>query len=282
MTEAEIVRVAYATYRKAGLTDAGIWGMLGNAKCESGLIPYRLQGDFSGNYESSLIYTRQVDSGAVSRDAFVNRGPNGGGYGLYQTTYYTRKAGLYDMAKATGRSIGDLSLHLDYSLHELKTEFSGNVWPVLIRTNDIKEASDIVCRVYENPQVKNYDPRYNAAIWLRDKYHSIVSADDSIAQTEETVPAASVGVEIAPVGEPVIVPATESFPPRMIDNVHCEGWPEIWLAQALLKCRAYSVTIDGIFGKNMTDKVKEFQTHQQLDADGVIGKKTWEALGVKM
>ena len=84
MTELEIVRRVYKAYRAAGMTDAGAWGMLGNAFCESTLCPYRLQGDFSDGYNKSIAYTKSVDSGVISRDDFVYRGPNGGGYGFFQ------------------------------------------------------------------------------------------------------------------------------------------------------------------------------------------------------
>ncbi|MFD7840062.1 peptidoglycan-binding protein [Streptomyces sp. NPDC059761] len=36
--------------------------------------------------------------------------------------------------------------------------------------------------------------------------------------------------------------------------------------------------IDGIFGTKTDDYVKEFQRQSHLDADGVVGPKTWEAL----
>ncbi len=37
-------------------------------------------------------------------------------------------------------------------------------------------------------------------------------------------------------------------------------------------------TVDGIFGPNTVKAVKHFQTDYGLDADGIVGPKTWEAL----
>ena len=43
----------------------------------------------------------------------------------------------------------------------------------------------------------------------------------------------------------------------------------------------YKLDIDGDFGSKTEAAVKDFQRKQGLNADGVVGKKTWAALGVK-
>ena len=275
MTELEIVRRVYKAYKAAGMTDAGIWGMLGNAMCESTLCPYRLQSDFSDGYQKSLVYTRQVDSGAISKYDFVNHGPNGGGYGFYQWTLESRKDGYYDEAKRSGRSIGDLQLAIDYSLKELKTDpyFRNEVWSVLSSTNSIDGASDVVCRVYENPQDKNYGDRRKAAHSLRDKYTAVIDSEDEPEQPVEP------DTPEEPDTDDEGIPVPKTWPPRTID-AHCTGWPEVWLLQDLLKCRGYSVLSDGIWGSVLTDKVKQFQRESGLYADGVVGKNTYIKLGI--
>lgn len=51
--------------------------------------------------------------------------------------------------------------------------------------------------------------------------------------------------------------------------------------QALLNAKfGFSLEIDGNFGKATETAVKEFQKKNGLNADGVVGKKTWKALGV--
>lgn len=275
MTEQEIVRGVFKAYKAAGMTDAGIWGMLGNAMSESTLCPYRLQGDFSEGYQRSLVYTRQVDSGVISKADFVYRGPNGGGYGFYQWTLQSRKDGYYDEAKRRGCSIGDLQLAIDYSLKELKTDpyFRDNVWVVLSSTNDITEAADVVCRIYENPQIKNYGERREAARSLRDKYAAGMDSDD------EPEPPVEPEKPEEPDTDDEGIPIPKTWPPRPVDS-HCSGWPEVWLVQSLLRCRGYNVLDDGIWGSVMTDKVKQFQTENGLDADGVVGKNTYIKLGI--
>ena len=272
MTEREIVRKVYKAYRAAGMKDAGAWGMLGNAACESTLCPYRLQGDFSQGYSKSVAYTQAVDSGAISKNDFVYHGPNGGGFGFYQWTLQSRKDKMYTEARKRGCSIGDLQFAIDFSLLELKTDpyFAGNVWPVLRSTDSISEASNIICRIYENPAVKNYADRYKAAIRLREQYAGDMDDEPDQDPDPDTEPNQKDD-------DGIPVPAT--WPPRTID-AHCTGWPETYVMQSLLQCRGYSVLTDGIWTDSLTEKLKAFQTAKGLEADAVSGKQTYIALGI--
>ena len=94
-------------YLKAkGFSDAATAAIMGNMEAESNCVAVRLQGDFTTGYRKSNEYTAKVDNGEISRDQFVYHGPGGGGYGLCQWTYWSRKAGLYDLAKEQGVSVG--------------------------------------------------------------------------------------------------------------------------------------------------------------------------------
>lgn len=150
-------------------------GIMGNMEAESNLCSYRLQGDFTDGYTTSKDYTARVDSGAVSRYDFVHNGPNGGGYGLVQWTFYTLKAGLYDLWQSGGySSIGDLYLHLDYLWQCLNTsEFSG-VLRVLQNATSVREASDKFLHDFENPadqSVAMEEKRANMGQKWFDKYY---------------------------------------------------------------------------------------------------------------
>lgn len=48
--------------------------------------------------------------------------------------------------------------------------------------------------------------------------------------------------------------------------------------QSQLVSKGYSMTIDGNFGAGTETAVKSFQTSQNLTADGIVGKNTWNAL----
>ncbi len=128
----------------------GVAGLMGNLEKESGLYPDRVQGDIP--YSSySQEYTAKVDSGEISEYDFVHNGPGGGGYGLAQWTYSTRKQGLYDMWKSGGySSIGSLELALDYLWYELNKSYSGVV-SVLKSATSVREASDKVLHDFEKP-----------------------------------------------------------------------------------------------------------------------------------
>ena len=66
------------------------------------------------------------------------------------------------------------------------------------------------------------------------------------------------------------------FQIRMID-MNMEG-PDVKLAQAALICWGYNILVTGIFGKEMDEKVRDFQKRSGLSVDGVIGPMTWKAL----
>lgn len=128
----------------------GVAGLMGNLYAESHLWPDIVQGDIPhSNY--SVNYTAQVDAGTIGEYDFVHNGPGGGGYGLAQWTYWSRKQDLYDKWKSGGyTSIGSIDLALDYLWWELNARFSGVV-SVLKNATSLREASDKVLHDFENP-----------------------------------------------------------------------------------------------------------------------------------
>ncbi len=142
----------YNRLRKAGLTEAGAAGLMGNLKAESGLkstnVEDILEPKIGYNDET---YTAAVDSGKITRAQFLN--PISGkqyGYGLAQWTSPGRKAGLYDLCKSKGKSIGDLETQIEWLLTELKTSYSG-VFKTLTSTTDVRTASNAVLTKFEMP-----------------------------------------------------------------------------------------------------------------------------------
>lgn len=53
---------------------------------------------------------------------------------------------------------------------------------------------------------------------------------------------------------------------------------EVKYLQELLTIAGYAVSADGVFGEKTERAVKSFQEANGLEADGVVGAKTWEAL----
>ena len=124
----------------------GAAGLMGNLFAESGLRPNNLQ----NTYEKSLGYTDTAYTAAVDDGTYDNFVRDSAGYGLAQWTYWSRKQGLLDLAKAEGKSVGDLGLQLDYIWKEL-TEGYGKLLKTLQTATSVTEASTAVLTQYERP-----------------------------------------------------------------------------------------------------------------------------------
>ena len=102
----------------AGLNKYGAAGLMGNLEKESGLNPENLENlcerrlkEAGKPYCTDKSYTAAVDAGQISRAEFLHPLPGKQyGYGLAQWTSAGRKAGLYDLAKSKGVSIGNLEM----------------------------------------------------------------------------------------------------------------------------------------------------------------------------
>ena len=174
--------------KAAGMTDEGAAGMMGNLYAESGCRAVCLENLCIRRYKErkGITYTSEsyrdaVDSGAISRDEFLK--PMGLSYawGLAQWTSQSRKAGLYDLCKNLGVSIGDLPTQLDYLIYELRTSYQ-TVLTVLTTTNDIRASSNIVLQRFEQPADTGtavQQVRYSYAKDYYDAYHEekVVNVD---------------------------------------------------------------------------------------------------------
>ena len=155
-------------------------GFMGNLQAESGLCPYRLQGDFDyanpSNpdypYPNSLSYSQRLSKTLkgetveepITAYDFVHRGPGGGGFGLAQWTWWSRKQRYIDFYEQGGGSqtfpclynedIGSIQNGANFLCYELETFYSDFV-KKLKSCSSIKEVSDIVVHEYENPKDKS-------------------------------------------------------------------------------------------------------------------------------
>ncbi len=132
-----------------GYSVNAVAGVMANFQAESGFVSYRLQGDYSSSYTTSLEYTEKVDNGTISKYNFMHNGPNGGGYGLAQWTYYTRKEGLYDYAKSKSASIGQLEMQLAYFVEEVVGYTT--TYKYITGNYSAIEIAKQMCLEYENP-----------------------------------------------------------------------------------------------------------------------------------
>lgn len=130
--------------KSQGMTDAGAAGVMGNLDPESGLNPKNLQNTFEG----SLGYTDETYTAAVDSGKYTNFVNDKAGYGLAQWTYWSRKQNLLNHARGTGRSIGDLTMQLEFLIQELT---SYGLITALRTTTSVREASDLVLLQFERP-----------------------------------------------------------------------------------------------------------------------------------
>ena len=124
----------------------GTAGLMGNLYAESALKPTNLQ----NTYEKKLGYTDGEYTAAVDNGSYDNFVKDSAGYGLAQWTYWSRKQALLEFAKAEGKSIGDLSLQLDFIWKELSEGYKG-LLSTLKSATSVEVASTAVLTQYEKP-----------------------------------------------------------------------------------------------------------------------------------
>lgn len=143
----------------------GTAGIMGNLFAESGLKPTNLQ----NAYEKKLGYTDTAYTAAVDDGTYDNFVRDSAGYGLAQWTYWSRKQGLLDLAKAEGKSVGDLGLQLDYIWKEL-TEGYGKLLKTLQTATGVADASTAVLTQYERPADQGEAVRAKRAVYGQTYY----------------------------------------------------------------------------------------------------------------
>ena len=172
--------VVWNYFKRFGLNDFGIAGLMGNLYAESGLRPCNLQNNARINM-TDAEYTAAVDAGTYKN--FVS---DKAGYGLAQWTYSSRKQALLNFHKARNKSIGNLETQLDFLMEELATNYK-SVLKVLKEATSLMEASNKVLLDFENPADKSDVVKKERASFGKvyyDKYKTI-SPKDEIQVPEE-------------------------------------------------------------------------------------------------
>ena len=249
-----IAQTIYNTLRANGLTEGAALGMLGNWQCESGLEPNRVQGDFSPYRTASKDYTARIMNGQISRETF---GRDGKGYGLYQLTYFSRKLGYWDFWKMSGGAVDDPMLQTEFAILELKTDYP-KLLEQLKTEVDLWTCTKLICEQFERPAVNNIDARFAAAVEIA----GTLDINAPVASEDEAWEK---------------IPATDYWPPRML----CEGMDgkDVVALRGLLYAHGWDVDVDDDwFDKLLRDRVLDFQDAYGLDADGIVGPKTWAKL----
>ena len=144
LTEEEM----YLFFKNKGLNDFGVAGLMGNLYAESGLRSTNLQNSYEKKLDfTDEEYTKAVNSGAYSRDDFIN---DKAGYGIAQWTYWSRKQNLLDYAIEQQKSIGNCRMQCNFLIKELTTSYK-SVFNALVSATSVREASDVVLLKFERP-----------------------------------------------------------------------------------------------------------------------------------
>lgn len=158
--------------RRAGMTESGAAGVMGNMQAESGIISNRVEIlclkrlRENGKVYDDASYTAAVDSGKISKAEFLNPLPGKQyGYGYCQWTSPGRKSGLYDLCKQKGVSIGDMYTQLDFLISELKTSYK-QVWNVCTSSGSVQECVDTFLVKFEIPaNAESHKPTRRKYAW---------------------------------------------------------------------------------------------------------------------
>ena len=121
----------------------GVAAIMGNLMAESSLNPRNATNLKKTGYATVDQYILATDDGVHD---FAH---DGVAFGLVQWCYWSRKQGLIDYAKATGRSVGHLQMQLEYMWQEVQKYPS--VYSAVTLANDIRSASDVFMLKYEKP-----------------------------------------------------------------------------------------------------------------------------------
>lgn len=250
--------------RAKGFSENATAAIMGNMQAESGLCSYRLQGDFSDGWTKSIEYTANVDKGYITREQFIYNGPNGGGYGLCQWTFYSRKQGLYDLAESRGVSIGDEQTAVDWFYEEIQKSEYSKTWNALKGNGTIYDMSTAMLRNFERPQDQSDSQaayRANLAQAIYNKY----------AETPEPSP--------EPTPTPTPTPSYDTCDVTVRVLRRGDKGRDVFLMQCGLFDMGYSVGVpDGDFGTNTESGLNEFKADCNLDADGVADQAVWQII----
>lgn len=257
------IQTIWALLKGKGFSDKAAAVIMGQMDAESSCAANRLQGDFGAGFARSAEYTAQVDAGQISRYDFAHKGPGGGGYGLCQWTYWSRKEGLYDKAKSMGQSIGSEEVQIDWLWDELHQGEYRAAWDALTTGTDILEMTTVMVKRYEKPANQSAASCANRAA-LAQKYFGKFAGTAAATVPEGPEPCQD-------------TPTTPFWPPRMLTKGMTGS--DVGALQALLVARGYEPgVIDGILGDKTEAAMWTFQLAAGLSSSGDFGPKSWALL----
>ena len=158
------------------LPEVAIAGIMGNFEAESNCEPCRVQGDLDEDRAQSRRYAERVDSGELTDYSFAH---DGKGWGLYQLTFWSRKAGFLEYCRLRGCSVAELEAQLEYMLTENEYKL---IEQRLMRCATVNEAAELFCREFERPAVCNTVARANYGQGFYAQFHGAEAGPENKIQ----------------------------------------------------------------------------------------------------
>jgi len=161
-----------------GFSENGAAAFMGNIVQESGLKSNNAENRVNKTGISDEEFTSQVNSGAISRDLFIQNPAYGGkglyGYGLVQWTSPGRKGGMYDYVMGKYGDISSEAGQLEYIKQELENGYQNTYKAVTSPTMSLEEINRIVFKEYEGPGDNTEPVRLNAANDILTRYKGTI------------------------------------------------------------------------------------------------------------
>lgn len=242
--------------KSRGLNDYGAAGLMGNLFAESGLSPTNLQNTYNNKFDmTDDEYTTSVDNGRYGN--FVH---DSAGYGLAQWTFWSRKQGLYNYAKSTGRSIGDLTMQLEFLFQELSSGYK-SVLTALKSATSVLQASNAVLLQFERPADQSMSVQNKRASYGQNYYNQFAGAAQE---------GGSVGMSNSPLVEYTRISPNRSSPRKnAIDriSIHCvvgqvsiQSLGNVFAPSSRQASSNYGVGYDGRVGMYVEEKDRSWCT----------------------
>lgn len=170
----------------------GVAGLMGNLYAESALQPNNLQ----NTYEKKLGYTDVSYTAAVDNGSYTNFVRDSAGYGLAQWTYWSRKENLLKYAQSKKKSIGDLTMQLEFLYKELSESYK-SVLNTLKNAKNIRTASDAVLIKFERPANQSESVQVKITTYGQKYYDKYASTDTVPTETVKPAPSTTTKVDYA-------------------------------------------------------------------------------------
>lgn len=168
-------KIIWNFLKSKGLNDYAVAGTMGNLYAESALQANNLQ----NSYEKKLGYNDAAYTTAVDNGSYNNFVRDSAGYGLAQWTFWSRKEGLLNYAKKTGKSIGDINMQLEFLWSEMQSSSYKKMMTILNTSTSVRQASDAFLLNFERPADQSESVKKTRAGYSEGYYKRNADSDKS-------------------------------------------------------------------------------------------------------